>query len=115
MAVCDNCLKEVNEELIATDHFRGEAIRHYCENCFYEGAKTAFEDPTLVCNCGEKMVLEINDKEEIVDLARSNEAIFYQCQKLAIANLANNFDLVDELEKTHETVGLYATQPKGDY
>lgn len=114
MSVCGNCLKEVNEELISTDHFRGEAIRHYCEDCFYEGVKTAFNDSNLVCNCGEKMVLEINDKEEIIELVHIGEAIFYRCQKVAAAKLTRNFVLVEELEKTHDNVGLYAIQPEGD-
>ncbi|WP_339213944.1 hypothetical protein [Solibacillus sp. FSL W8-0372] len=115
MVVCEKCLKESTTELISTDHFRGEEIKQYCEDCFFEGLQTAFNDPDLVCNCGVKMVLEVNDKEEIVDIVRENEVIFYACEEIVKARLDMDNNIIEELEQNHDLVGFYITQPEADY
>lgn len=110
MNICDNCKKSFSEELILTDHYRGEEIKKYCEDCFYKGAVTAFDDQDLKCDCGQNLVLSINDKVEIIDLARSHGIIDYECEILSEARRKDQN--LDELEEKHDTIGFYVLQPE---
>ena len=115
MPVCHGCQQSFEESaLISTDHFRGEDLVRYCYTCFLEGAREGFGDKDLQCECGEKMILD-QDDEEVLSLAKDNEVIFYRCKKVVEARLAEKYDLVEQLEDDHEWVGLYVTQPEGDY
>ena len=115
MSGCSGCHKSFEESLlIATDHFRGEALVQYCDACFLEGARDAFGDKSLQCECGEEMILEQAD-EEVLSLAKDDEVIFYCCKKVVEARLVGNNDLLEQLEDDHDSVGLYVIQPEGNY
>lgn len=115
MQVCNGCKESFEENtLIVTDHFRGETLVQYCDACFLEGARDVFGDKHLKCECGEKMILEQGD-EEVLDLAKENEVIFYRCKKVVDARLAEEDDLAEQLEDEHDWIGFYVTQPEGDY
>ncbi|WP_146192993.1 hypothetical protein [Kurthia sibirica] len=100
--------------MIETDHFRGEELKHYCDHCFLEGARTGFHDEELDCHCGEKLVLEQPDAE-VLDLAKEGDILFYSCKKIVDARKAGNFELAEALSDIHETVGLYVTQASAEY
>lgn len=115
MQLCTNCKQSFEEnELIETDHFRGEDLKLYCGSCFIKGARDGFGDKELDCHCGEKLVLEQPD-EEVLELAKEGDVIFYSCKKIIDARNKGNFDLAEDLSDVHETVGLYVTQSSAEY
>lgn len=61
-----------------------------------------FGDKYLQYECGEKMILDQDEEEEVLSLAKDNEVIFYRCKKVVEARLSEKYDVVEQLGDDHE-------------
>lgn len=54
---CMECNKILDdEECYVTDCFEGFGDALYCKDCIMKGVVEGFNDPKLICSCGEKML-----------------------------------------------------------
>lgn len=108
MERCFQC-KQEGTNLIATDQCGQSEIQLFCEDCFYELAKTAFHLPNLICKCGEKLVLK-DDKQTVLALAHEGDELTYRCQYVEDARILSRYECVIELDRLHDKQTLKLIQ-----
>ena len=107
---CYTCKCSLNEETaVKTDDFQtvGATVKSYCGNCYIKAAKTYIEVNNLCCDaCGEKLVFQYDDLEEVISLGQDEAILPLDCPKHKQAE--HDDDLYEKLgEEGHDIYWPY--------